>query len=175
MLNVEVSESPAQNKFWLAAVIHGQTNVFSWSWRNKEKLTKVSQAFRSMVKCTGVAGVLVASSGRYQNRRTRRCGQTEQQHRTQLARSHWNKQWVSSGRAGQASSMKWTLSLVIFVTKQRGLIGSLMDPLFTVRHRWKDDRAFMSVKRRHQSFESWWEQYRRAGCTYLVANDMGSH
>lgn len=64
---------------------------------------------------------------RHQNRRTSRCGQTEQQHRMQLASLHWNKLGVSNGRARQASSMKWTLSLVIFVAKRRGPIGSHMN------------------------------------------------
>lgn len=109
---------------------------------------------------------------RYQNRYTSWCGQTEQQHRTQLANTHWNNQWVSSGRAQQASRMKWTLSLVIFVTKQCGPIGSLMDPLFTFRYLWRDDRAFISMSR-HQSFESYWRQYKGEGCTYLVANTIG--
>lgn len=44
-----------------------------------------------------------------------------------------------------------------------------MDPLFTVRHLSKDDRALVSVKKRHLSLGG---DY-RVVCTYLIANTTG--
>ena len=101
---------------------------------------------------------------RYQNRRTSRCGQTEQQQSMHLASTHRNNQLVSSGRTRQTSRMKWTLSLVIFVCTLWELIGSHIDPLFSDRHLWWQG-LLMSVTMRHRSFESWCRQWGGVGCT----------
>lgn len=80
------------------------------------QLTQKSQALSSIFEhCCGQCSKSKLKG--YQNRRTSLCGQTEQQHRVQLANSHRNNQRVSSGRARKASWMKSTLVIGYFCNR----------------------------------------------------------